>query len=73
MRVRVKPGLRGVDRVRVSDDLFIDKNWTEISKTAAKKLVGSQWQGRPMYDFEDGEVDDISPEEPAAEPEEDES
>jgi len=59
--VRVNPGLRGIDAARVKDTL-ITKKWTEVSPTLAKSLVGLEYNGRPKFEFEDGEPDESPPE-----------
>lgn len=56
-RVRIAPGVR-LDAVVVDDDLTVTRNWTEVSKTVADKLVGLTYQGRRKFEVEEGTVDE---------------
>lgn len=60
-RVRIAPGVR-LNAVVVDDDLTVTKNWTEVSKTVAEKLVGSEYQGREKFEVEEGSVDEAETE-----------
>ncbi len=63
VKVRVNPGLRGVDEVWVSKSVLVTKRgWTEVSSTLAKSLVGLEHNGRPKFEFEDDVVDNAASE-----------
>ncbi len=42
---------------------LVTKRWTEVSATVAKGLVGSEYNGRPRFEFEDDLVDEAGSEE----------
>ena len=56
-RMRVNPGLR-LDAAWVDKDTLVTKQWTEVSSTLAKSLVGSTHQGRNKFEFEDTVADE---------------
>lgn len=70
VRVRVNPGLLGLDAVQANKTTLITKAWTEVSPTLAKKLVGSEYKGRPKFEFEDDSFDEDEEEDEAPEAEE---
>jgi len=73
VRVRVSPGLRGVDEVRLSKTILVTKKrFTEVSPTLAKSLVGLEHNGRPKFEFEDDVVDNTASEDSAQASTEDE-
>jgi len=37
--------------------ILVTKKWTEVPSTVAKKLVGSVYNGRSRFEFEDDLVD----------------
>ena len=63
VKVRINNGLMGLDAAWVDDkNTLVTKRWTEISSTLAKTLVGSKYNGRPKFEFEDGAPEDGEPE-----------
>lgn len=63
VRMRVRVGGMGLDEVWVDDHkVLITKRWTEVSSTLAKKLVGSEYNGRPKFEFEDDLADEAESE-----------
>ncbi len=58
VRVRVNPGLMGLDAVQVTKSTLVTKQWTEVSPTLAKKLIGLEHKGRPKFEIEEGSLDD---------------
>jgi len=67
VRVRVNPGLLGLDAVQVTKTVLITKIWTEVSPTLAKKLVGLEHKGRPKFEFEEADLDKGEVEDPSEE------
>lgn len=63
-KIRVNPGLRALDAVRVDDDLIVTKNWVEVSATLAKSLVSSTRQGQPVFEVMDAGDDEAPAETP---------
>lgn len=57
-RVRVNPGIL-MDAEWVNDHkILVTKQWTEVPSTVAKKMVGSMYNGRPRFEFEDDSADE---------------
>ncbi len=57
VRVRISPGIL-MDAEWVDDHkILVTKKWTEVPSTVAKKLVGSMYNGRSRFEFEDDLVD----------------
>lgn len=69
VKVRINPGLIGLDAAWVDKDTLITKNWTEVSPTLAKSLVGLEHNGRPKFEVEDGPADKAEPETESSETE----
>ncbi len=46
----------------VSNTVLVTKKWTEVSPTLAKSLVGSEYQGRPRFEFQDDSADNADAE-----------
>lgn len=51
---------------------LITKKWTEVSATVAKSLVGSEYKGRPRFEFQDDSADNADAEDSAQAATEDE-
>jgi hypothetical protein len=62
VRVRISPGLRGLDAAWVSKTVLVTKSWTEVSPTLAKSLVGLERKGRPKFEFENDVADNAASE-----------
>ena len=41
---------------------LVTKQWTEVSSTVAKSLVGSEYKGRPRFEFKDDSADNADAE-----------
>ncbi len=67
MDVRIKDGFRGVDAWVVTKTLTVTKNWTTVTKSQAKKLLGLEYRGRLLFESRDTEADEVEVEEPAEE------
>lgn len=57
VNVRIAPGVR-LDAAWVTSKTCVTKDWTPVSPTLAKKLVGLEYQGRPKFEFEEDPSDD---------------
>ncbi len=63
VRVRVNPVIL-MDAEWVNDHkILVTKRWTEVPSTVAKKLVGSMYNGRERFEFEDDLADNAGSEE----------
>ena len=57
VRVRIRHGSL-LDGHWVDDHkILVTQKWTEVPSTVAKKLVGSEYNGRPTFEFEDDLAD----------------
>lgn len=62
VRVRINNGIL-MDAEWVDDHkILVTKRWTEVPSTVAKKLVGSMYNGRPRFEFEDDLADEAGSE-----------
>ena len=57
VRVRINNGIL-MDAEWVDEhNILVTKRWTEVPSTVAKKLVGSMYNGRARFEFEDDLAD----------------
>lgn len=62
VRVRINNGIL-MDAEWVDDHkILVTKRWTEVPSTVAKKLVGSMYNGRSRFEFEDDLADEAGSE-----------